>query len=275
MLFLLVGTTVYSQEPPPPAAQGQPRESPPKRSTTSNIKANNNDNATQNRMPKIVPKIHADSSNASPKNAYEKNSERRAGTTKDDPITTYTLLLMIFTGLLVVCNIFLWLSTKKSADAAKKSADVLASSERAFLHIVVYDDNIRELTNKHFVKYQIRNYGKTPAIVKEISHCIKWDKTLPNAQVYNPSGLVLKEHMISAKDSTDDITCEFRDSVDFMKSVEAFNKGESSAWFYGRVVYDDIFGNRHEHRFVWRHNTITKGLLPCHGVEYSEYNKNT
>jgi hypothetical protein len=29
-------------------------------------------------------------------------------------------------------------------------------------------------------------------------------------------------------------------------------RAESSIWFYGRVVYDDIFGEAHERRFCWR-----------------------
>jgi len=139
------------------------------------------------------------------------------------------------------------------------------------LHIIVCESNIRDLSERYFVKYKIRNYGKTPAIIKEISHCLTWAKTLPRMPAYIPADFVLEEQMISANDSAGVITCESNES--FMKSIESFNKGESSSWFYGRVVYDDIFGNRHEHCFVWWHDISTKGFRPDY--KENEYNKNT
>ncbi len=273
-LFLLTGINLYSQEPPPPDTQGQvqPRKLDSATNTKSNIETNDKKNTTKNTMSGVVRSIpETNKSDADTQKVYGENRDSKFSAIEDDPIIGYTYWLMFFTGLLVFFNILLWLSTKKSANAAKKSADVLAASERAVLHIIVCESNIRELSEKYFIKYEIRNYGKTPAIVKEISHCLTWAKTLPDIPVYTPIKFVLREQMISANDSAEGITCESSES--FVKSVEAFNRGESSAWFYGCVAYDDIFGNRHEHRFVWRYDISTKGFRPDY--KENKYNKNT
>ena len=46
----------------------------------------------------------------------------------------------------------------------------------------------------------------------------------------------------------------------------------SYIWFYGRVIYDDNFGKRHEHRFLWRYGGA-HGFRP--NYEHKHYVKNT
>ena len=37
-------------------------------------------------------------------------------------------------------------------------------------------------------------------------------------------------------------------SIDAARSIQT---GQSFLWFFGRVVYDDVFGREHETRFCW------------------------
>jgi hypothetical protein len=204
-----------------------------------------------------------------------------------------TVVIAIFTGCLVICNIYLWCSTKKAAEAAKESADVLVSSERAYLYIVFpYIENLRELekpidqviNTKNFnmtddsivdqpkIKYSIRNYGKSPGIVKEISHSLIWNKKLPNSPIYNPIETVFEEYMIASNEQGETITCN-PNILLRTRDVKEIIDGKSFFWFYGRVMYDDILGKGHEHRFVWLYIHSKKQLRPYY--EIKEYNKNT
>jgi hypothetical protein len=172
----------------------------------------------------------------------------------------------------------------------KRSVDILAQSERAVLHTVVDKDNFRDLmkgsilydnspgmadgaiSTKGTVTYRIKNYGKTPAVIKEISHFLTCDTALPSDATYTPSDIIQRSPMLSAGNATEEIVCQFGNLLKKRDTDEVL-RGQKSIWFYGRVIYDDIFGVEHEHRFVWRYHGGTKGFRP----DYQEtiYNKNS
>jgi hypothetical protein len=41
--------------------------------------------------------------------------------------------------------------------------------------------------------------------------------------------------------------------------MDAIDGGHIFVWFYGRMTYEDIFGNSRETRFRWRYNGLAKG----------------
>ena len=84
-----------------------------------------------------INKTNTHSSYTAAQDSNKKNSDCDFGTVKNDPITRYTFWLMIFTGLLVVCNLLLWLYTRKIAKAAKISADVLPTIEKAYVYAAI------------------------------------------------------------------------------------------------------------------------------------------
>jgi hypothetical protein len=57
-----------------------------------------------------------------------------------------------------------------------------------------------------------------------------------------------------------------------MREAIQIARGESELWFYGRVIYEDVFGNEHEHRFLysWRPN-----VHELQRLDYKNYNRST
>jgi hypothetical protein len=53
--------------------------------------------------------------------------------------------------------------------------------------------------------------------------------------------------------------------------VGSMMRAEAGVWVYGRVTYDDIFGDGHEHRFCWRYSSGY--FLPYYGNK--NYMQNT
>jgi len=99
-----------------------------------------------------------------------------------DPVATFTLLLVIFTGVLSLVGVFqLWLLLRgetvaeKTADAAKESADVanktLTASQRPWIFpdvSVGSDLSINDDGAKVTFEYVLKNSGNTPALAVEV-----------------------------------------------------------------------------------------------------------
>ena len=109
-------------------------------------------------------------------------------------------------------------ATQKSADAAAAAADAAVASERATVYVVFVEDNFTKfirtaeawintasvneepVSDEPFVKINFKNYGKTPAIIKEASLFIAC-RSAPPDPVY--SALVTKEDMIASGEATE------------------------------------------------------------------------
>jgi hypothetical protein len=164
-------------------------------------------------------------------------------------------------------------ATVIAANAARDSADALPALERAYVFVELSpdasvnimsaihrlqrrrdlrpdDDTIVQVT----VMYRIKNYGKTPAIVKseagEIHRLIELpdqvryydnvmaDIVVCSSEVYPPreDGWFILNQNICAETGA---------------SIE---RGDSFLWVYGHILYQDVFGSEHETRFCWRYN---------------------
>lgn len=258
ILFLLIGTGTCSQEPPPPTTQGQmqPGKLNSEASASSDIETNDNNNTSQNPISKIN-KIDTHSSNAKTQDAYKENSNSQIGAVKDDPITTYTFWLMIFTGALVICNIFLWLYTKKvanatkeSADAAKRSAESLPRIERAYVFAEIKHLEYLKDGNSISVSASIlmKNYGRTPATLNSVCGVI----TLKDARINEamlidiPPGFILGVGIDETNPCPFNVYIHLRDEE--WQNVE---REGITAYCCGKIFYNDIFHVSHETGFCW------------------------
>ena len=257
-LFLLMGINVYSQEPSPPIAKGQvqPRKLKSESNASSNIKTKDNNNSTPKAVSPIN-KMDTQSSNARPQNANKQDSNSKPCATKDDPITTYTLWLMIFTGALVVCNILLWLYTKKAADAAKRSADSLPITERAYLFVDSIEwpkgesgFTLSEYNNLTLIKVMITNVGRTPAILYKVSAkvSIKESEYPTREAVRGKLEIVFPKGVIIKGDGTEKFSCG--EVIGPSKMTES-EFSQSTILCYGYIIYEDVFGKSHETGFCY------------------------
>lgn len=197
-----------------------------------------------------------------------------------EPITLFTLLIMGFTAGLTGVAILqaVSLSTanevaRKAADSATRNADALMSAERAHLFIEIVDETITSEiglrisqlregdddavvvwgTDGLRVRYQIMNHGKTPGVLKGISHYIDYLSDLPPEPTYDdavppPDG----QHTLGAAWNSDPLTCAYRIQVN-RGQIRAAAKQQCSVWFVARVVYLDIFGAEHVESVLWRY----------------------
>jgi hypothetical protein len=211
----------------------------------------------------------------SPKTAAEttQDAEDREEKAKADLwIIRWTGAVAVFT--LVLAGISGWQGIQ-----LKRSVDLLAQSERAQMFIVIHSEHLRMLTDtaERYVEspdmgesvlysdvadvsYSFKNYGKTPAIVREISGRLVYGKRPPDEPTFVPTDQVLQEHMIASGEATavisplDDVRphrCKMDEELT-VPEVAAIVRAQSYIWFCGRILYDDIFGRKHEHRFLWR-----------------------
>ena len=89
------------------------------------------------------------------------------------------------------------------------------------------------------VAYVIRNFGKTPAILREISHELVASIDLREEPVYSPPRGLPNETILAAGDDTPGIDCYMEDIVTVEQARE-IAAGKCSIWLIGRVVYEDI-----------------------------------
>src|SRR6266850_5233497 len=130
--------------------------------------------------------------------------------------------------------------------------------------------------------YQFANHGKTPAVVKLISASLIHLSELPETISYIDK-IELDEFVIRGGEiyptplrrmsRIDDRAFPFaEDRMVYFRSEEPMEAplnhnaivnlqaGNSFLWFYGHIVYDDVFGLEHETAFCWRYNGVANSL---------------
>lgn len=178
----------------------------------------------------------------------------------------------------------------RSTDAAVQTVGVLSQSERAVLVVVYVDDNLREMEDnlrasltagpdgkssrtlralRPVVRYKFKNYGKTPAFLDSIDEGIAWASALPDVPEYEPNLYILRERAIAAGSETTVFEC--RESIPITPSeAQDTASNRLNLWFYGRVLYRDIFGNPHIHRFLYHWDRQRRHFAPVHDNRYCE-----
>jgi hypothetical protein len=276
-LLLALIDTAYSQNSPQQTANPQSAQRP----------ATDNNRGTE-QTPFFVKIIPAPKTEAE---ARQEAQDRKEKFYSDTWLIRWTGAVAVFT--LVLGGIGAWQGIQ-----LKRSVDLLSQSERAQMFIVVHRDwfemisqaakrypntpdmDNSEVSESSFVSYNFKNYGKTPAIIKEISAMFFVGSKPPSEPVYIPNDDILKESMIASgdvtaiADSTRDILthyCKFKTAVTLAEAKEIV-RAQSYIWFFGRILYEDIFGRKHEHRFLWRYGGA-HGFRP--NYEYPKYTKNS
>jgi hypothetical protein len=175
-----------------------------------------------------------------------------------------------------------------SARAADDSAKAAIAAERARFFIIIKGHNLHNaletlgrypnsptmpLSFEPLVQYAFKNYGKTPGIIREVSHGLAVHEGPPDP-VYVVSRHLFVEHMIAAGGETE--MQKFDGPVLFETIADGLPilSGQKHFWFYGRFDYEDVFGNPQTHRFLMRYvKTGQKwGFQP---YDHRHYNQST
>ena len=165
-----------------------------------------------------------------------------------------------------------------------KTVNALVKSERAFLLSNITSDSASDAikpglrypnspTMGHqgdvIVKYDIKNYGRTPAVIRSISHKLICCARLPCSPDYPPPDKSLVEHAIAADAAVAAPECRLEPPLNMQNAIDVAG-GNSMLWFYGIVRYDDAFGSPHEYRFLYRYGegglrqALYQALQPKH-----------
>ncbi len=173
--------------------------------------------------------------------------------------------------------------------AAQTSADAAVAAERARFFIVIHDFNISDLlylfagetdlvlrnvsrSTPPEITYRIRNYGKTPGILSEVSLGMGISP-YPVDPVYSLILSSFAEHMIGGGDATS--TKEFSyDSPLESSQADEIGRNISRLWFYGRIDYEDVFGNPQVHRFYFR-TVMSERRCILQPYDHKHYNQST
>jgi hypothetical protein len=200
--------------------------------------------------------------------------------TTHDPVAFFTSVLAVFTGILGVSTIGLWVQTRKAADAAQAAADYIPNVERARLYILVagsIDPEIKRAAGYDHpnsgdmnlgamsIAYKFKNFGKTPAFIREIGHRIVLAENNPQVVDYISQVPITVAHVLGEGDETDGIKADFPPMK--VRDAVAIRDAAQTIWLKGYVVFDDAFGKRWEQRFIWHYSALTEGRFRVYGYQ--------
>jgi len=280
MLLLFTVAIVYSQEPPPtPTILSQPQQNKTKpKQTESNYKERGSDE-----LPLIVKIIDTN----------EPKSKEGNQTKTANENTTVNWLLVFFNGLLAIFTFGLYVSTyklwkttnrvanatKDAADAAKKSAESLPLIENAYIFVEVEEDIDKKAAKIPFnelkiVVITVRNYGRTPAIIKEA--CLWMDTDVAEIpeenRVHVPGGEEIKIIPGVVLSNGKSISQNAQVVVATTTEWDKIKNGQTGWHCWGSIKYENIFEGICEVGFDWKWHPLL-GRFICSNNEELNYHK--
>jgi len=194
-----------------------------------------------------------------------------------------------FTLVLGISTVALWGVTRTVALAAKESADAALATERARFFIVIDTTDLTYMTSGVIlwiqnnaraqnpvpmdvaIKFRFKNYGKTPGIIKELSvgAAIAADPVKPHFVLANEE---FQEIMVGAEPTEQ--KWHQLDPAPTILQAQAIRNNTLRVWFFGRLYYDDVFGNHQVHKFYFR-SVQTEGKCILRPYDFEDHNKST
>jgi hypothetical protein len=195
-----------------------------------------------------------------------------------DSVGLYTLVLAVFTGLLVCVSgfqgYFLLRADKTArivADAASLNARAALRAEQSHVYPVIEDESIVQMvklwgrsgnspdsTKDEIqgmgVSYRLKNYGKTPAIIRIAAHELVHAFRPPKDESKIVAFLEV-DKILGPEESTETMVCSLHPQRPFsVADAMSVLRGKTTIWFHGFVTYDDLFGFERHLEFTWWYN---------------------
>jgi hypothetical protein len=176
---------------------------------------------------------------------------------------------------------------RQNSEAAKKSADAAVAVDRArffpviehnFLDCVnavqTWDGQIPDSqqlasSNWPMAKINFKNYGKTPGIISSVSTAIMFS-TEPPDPVFDEK--IVTDNIIDAGKLSEDFPTVISHPIT-LGEAKKVKRGEGNIWVFGNVMYSDVFGEAHIHRFCQRLVGIGAGFrYVLQSYDHKNYN---
>jgi hypothetical protein len=189
-----------------------------------------------------------------------------------------TIVIAIFTTILGVFTMRLAQSTRIAADAAKESADAATRSAEALIAVEgarlicqpIHNTFYQEVgtlldrwpvspetrpTREVRVRFVLKNFGKTPATIKEVNAVLRQSPNEPDNIFIKAPILELPTEIVIGSELN---SSEFKVGLNQFFNLEEATRienGEVGLWFCGRVVYDDVFDREGTQYFLYKLKT--------------------
>lgn len=278
-LLVTVGSA-YSQEPAPSAGKGD--EKPKVQAKQSKQRPTTEQRGTE-QSPRVVKTL------TGPKTKEATNQEAKEREDKspnDWWITGATLWLAGVTTALAIFTAFLWGATAKLVRDAKETASAARAQERAyiFIHEITITKIFTKLTGdievvssrifgldalaESKISFSLKNYGRTPAILKEVKAEAIILRDLPGSAddlkgTKYPVGFVL-----SSGETSENFECDIIGANDLW--MNQVREGTADVYIHGSVRYADVFGEEWITGFCWEYggNCTSFGLSQSEQLNY-------
>lgn len=176
---------------------------------------------------------------------------------------------------------------------SRQTAEALPALERAYVFIEIDSEFSRHIESildradqNADIDYQFVNHGKTPAVIRAMSadfhHWTDFPKKIryideplsgeivvPAGEIYpepiNRVATTLQSRMATTAGYAPPTKIYFQKQKSLNEPLDAeairsIQEGISFLWFYGHVVYNDVFEKPHETRFCWVYNGRAKSF---------------
>ena len=147
-----------------------------------------------------------------------------------------------------------------AANAAKDSADALPKIERAYLFVKVRINNVNLADGKFWIQFnvEIKNYGKTPAVLRLLRNYSSWEDVVPQELI---------KHELASKNIPDGFVigsgeghselCEITLNQDEWSEFQSLNK---TVYIVGSVDYRDVLNEERRTSYCWHCIPTTNGV---------------
>jgi len=278
MILILIAASAASLKTSPPLSQRQPRELQSETRNNSNVNSRNTKTITDVLLTLDANNINSNPEYSSSNAGSKKNTDLNDGG-KKDPMITYTFWLMIFTGVLAISTIGLWIvtirdgkHTEKAANAAKDSADALPIIERAYVFVeeimwqnLFVDEPIQPVTN--YLSVRFINHGNTPAIIRKVF-------VLPDKVIVYPTSVDIGDFKIPegiVVSSREDKKSGVISIITSAEEIKKIREGTLKLICYGCIIYEDILRKERRTYFCWEYNESIGGFYISGNKELNYY----
>jgi hypothetical protein len=151
-------------------------------------------------------------------------------------------------------------AAKEAAVAAKLNAEAVINADRAHLYVVIQDHNVsglidavadakfsvaiaKDRMDPPVLAYVFKNYGKTPAIVESVMHCVAFKKDEGGIRTYEPFDRALE--IIGEREEIEPIATSFDERPFLAEDAKALGDHDTMLFFYSEVTFRDAFNQRH------------------------------
>ena len=220
-----------------------------------------------------------------------RDNETRLSQSADQLARFIYALFLVAMAQLGLFGVQLWFvrasfrDAKKAAEAAKLNADAVIHSERARIFVNIEQDTADAIRSaaKHAnspekdsttlessvgLFYGLKNYGKTPAIIRELGQQLVLAPEIAKEREHNPKNPLPIEQILGPGEQTPrgTLVCSLDRKITVGEAKEILGL-KNTLWFYGYIAYEDTFGFGRELRYIFHYDGGTGGRFRLHSFQ--------